>query len=96
MRGRWWIIGLLLALIVAILSPLASSQPDGLERVAEDQGFGAQAKASWYQVMPDYLLPGVQNKGVATILAGVLGTSLVFGIMFGLGRLLHRRSTLKS
>ncbi len=40
-RGRlgrwWWAVGLAIAaVVVVILAPLASSDPDGLERVAED------------------------------------------------------------
>ena len=31
--------GLGIALVIAIFSPLASSSPDGLERVAEDKAF---------------------------------------------------------
>jgi hypothetical protein len=39
--GRWWwVVGLAIAaLVVIVLAPLASADPDGLERVAEDQGF---------------------------------------------------------
>ena len=44
MKLKWWHIGLLLALAVAIISPLASSAPDGLERVAENEGFIEVAK----------------------------------------------------
>ncbi len=35
-RVKWWHVGLLLSLAVALLSPLASASPDGLEKVAED------------------------------------------------------------
>ena len=38
MKLKWWYVGLLIALGLAIISPLASAWPDGLERVAEDQG----------------------------------------------------------
>ncbi len=43
--GRWWwVVGIAIAaLIVVILAPLASPDPDGLERVAEDHGFIDQA-----------------------------------------------------
>ena len=92
MRKYWWVLGIALALVVAILSPLASSHPDGLERVAEDHGFIEKAREPWYQVIPDYLLPGVQSEGLATILAGVVGTLLMFAILFGLGRLIRKGS----
>jgi len=91
MKSRWWLVGLALALLVAILSPLASAHPDGLERVAEDKGFIEAAQDPWYEIIPDYVLPGVSNETVATILAGIVGTVLMFGLMFGLGKVLAKR-----
>jgi predicted outer membrane lipoprotein len=88
----WWIAGLLLALAVALISPLASPHPDGLERVAEDEGFIDRAQGAPYQVIPDYLFPGIENEAVATILAGIVGTVLLFGIGYGLAWALRRRS----
>lgn len=94
--SKWWLVGLGLALIVAFLSPLASSHPDGLERVAEDQGFIERAHDPAYELIADYVFPGVGNEAIATILAGIVGTLLVFAVMFGLGRLLGRRSGVES
>lgn len=91
MRGSWWIIGLALALFVALLSPLASPHPDGLERVAEDQGFSEQARAPWYEAIPDYVFPGIRNESTATMVAGVVGALLLFGVMLGIGKLMARR-----
>lgn len=91
MRKTWWIVGLVLALAIAILSPLASPDPDGLERVAEDKGFIEQARDPWYELIPDYVLPGVSNESLATILAGIVGTLIMFGLMFGLGRWMRGR-----
>ena len=40
-----WVAGLAIAaLVVVVLAPLASPDPDGLERVAEDTGFIATAQ----------------------------------------------------
>ena len=91
MKTKWWIIGLLIALAVTLISPLASAWPDGLERVAEDKGFIENAQDAPYEVIPDYVLPGVGNEAVATILAGIVGTLVVFGLAYGLGVLLRRR-----
>jgi len=91
-KKYWWVIGLLLALGLALLSPLASSHPDGLERVAEDKGFLDRAKDAPYQVIPDYLFPGIENEAIATIVAGLVGTVLLFGLGYGLAWLLRRRS----
>ena len=91
MKQRWWLVGLAIALLLAFLSPLASSHPDGLERVAEDKGFIDAAQDPWYEIVPDYLFPGIGNEAVATILAGLVGTLAVFGLVFGLGRVFAKR-----
>ena len=88
----WWLIGLLIALAVALLSPLASSHPDGLERIAEDQGFLDRAEDTPYQIIPDYVFPGVKNEAVATVVAGLVGTLVVFGIGYGLAWGVRRRT----
>jgi hypothetical protein len=88
MKSKWWLIALSVCLLLAVLSPLASSSPDGLERVAEDRGFIGSATGSPFEVVADYVFPGIQNEAVATMLAGVIGVLLLFGIGYGLARLL--------
>ncbi|MBE3037247.1 MAG: energy-coupling factor ABC transporter permease [Chloroflexi bacterium] len=78
-----WTFGLVIALALAILSPLASAHPDGLEWVAGQKGFLEAARAPLYKVIPDYAFPGINNKAFATIIAGILGTLLVFGVALG-------------
>ena len=58
---KWWFLALVFCLLVATISPLASSAPDGLEKVAEDQGFIGAAKSSSFEVVADYVFPGVDN-----------------------------------
>jgi hypothetical protein len=91
MKFKWWHGALILALLLAILSPLASSSPDGLERVAEDKGFISTALGPFFEVVPDYVIPGLTNKVVATILAGIVGTLILFGIGYGLAKLLRTK-----
>ncbi len=88
---RWWILGLIIALAVTVLSPLASPSPDGLERVAEDQGFIDRALDPFYEIIPDYILPGLPNENLATILAGMVGVLIVFGLAFGAAYALRGR-----
>lgn len=90
--GRyWWVVGLAIAaLVVIVLAPLASADPDGLERVAEDHGFLATARDALYSIIPDYTVPGIEGN-LSTILAGLIGVAIVFGLMVVLGRLLVRR-----
>lgn len=76
--------GSLIAILLAVLSPIASSHPDGLERVAENLGFIELAKEAVYKVIPDYVVPGINNPALATIVAGVIGTIIVFGLAFGI------------
>jgi cobalt/nickel transport system permease protein len=78
--------GLVVAALLAMVSPLASSDPDGLERVAEDIGFLDRAQDAPYQIIPDYVLPGVPNEALATILAGIVGLLIVFGVTYLVGR----------
>jgi hypothetical protein len=93
LKRYWWLIGLLIALAVALLSPLASPHLDGLERVAEDQGFLDRAEDAPYEILPDYLFPGIQNEALATIVAGLVGTLVVFGVVYGLAWVVRRRRT---
>jgi len=81
-----WVGGLLFALLLTVLSPLASAHPDGLEWVAEQHGFLEAAREPLYTLIPDYLFPGIPNETLATILAGILGTLLVFGVALGVAR----------
>ncbi len=92
MKAKWWIIGLSVALLLAIISPIASASPDGLERVAEDHEFAGKAAASSFSVVQGYALPCVENETVATILAGILGTLILFGLGFGIASLLKKRN----
>ncbi len=91
MKVKWWQTGLIACLVVACLSPLASSSPDGLERVAEDKGFLAWGQEAPFQVIADYVFPGIENEAVATILAGLIGTLILFGVTFGVAQLLKSR-----
>jgi len=84
------VVGLGIALGVAFLSPLASSDPDGLERVAEDEEFLDEAKDAPYEVISDYLFPGVENENVATVLAGIAGVLIVAALTFGIAFVLRR------
>jgi hypothetical protein len=93
---RWFTV-LALALAVGLgtaFSPLASSSPDGLEKVAEEQGFldrgrlaGVQEKAP----VPDYAFPGISDPRLATAAAGFAGTIGVFLLGAGVVAVARRR-----
>ncbi len=86
-----WAVGLLIALGLTVLAPLASAHPDGLEWVAEQRGFLDLARGAAYEIIPDYVFPGIANEALATIIAGILGTLLVFGVALGLALARRRR-----
>jgi cobalt/nickel transport system permease protein len=96
--GRWvWGTGLAVALALAVISPLASSHPDGLEWVAEQKGFLVAARAPLFKIVPDYVFPGISNEAAATIAAGILGTILVFGVALAVAYSRRKvRSTVRS
>ena len=73
------------------VSPLASSAPDGLKRVAIDQGFESQAAPHSMDGGPlaHYAVAGVDNSRLSTGLAGVIGVVLCFALA-GLGVLAIR------
>jgi hypothetical protein len=91
--GRlWWLVGLGIAVaVVIVLAPLASPDPDGLERVAQDTGFLAAAQDAVYGILPDYTVPGLDDPAASTIVSGLIGVAIVFGLAVVLGRLLARR-----
>lgn len=86
--------GSVIAVILAVLSPLASSHPDGLEWVAEQKGFLEVAKDAMYNIMPDYVFPGIADPSLATIVAGILGAVIVFGVAIGVARI-EKRPTVR-
>ena len=92
MKFTWWIAGYFIALAVTLLAPFASASPDGLERVAEDQGFIDTARDAPYAVIADYVLPGIESEALATTLAGVIGVTIIFLLLAG-GSYLAFRAT---
>ncbi|OGP93116.1 MAG: hypothetical protein A2156_08290 [Deltaproteobacteria bacterium RBG_16_48_10] len=90
----WIWIGLGVSILLALLlSPFASSSPDGLEKVAEMKGFkekGEGWKLWKYAPLPDYAIPWIKNEKMSTALSGLLGTLAIFFIAFGIGKLLRR------
>jgi cobalt/nickel transport system permease protein len=90
--GRGWIIaGVIVSLLAVFISPLASGNPDGLERVAEDLGFLETGIEAPFQILPDYTIPFLGDTAISTILAGVVGALVVLGLLILIGRNLRRQ-----
>jgi len=88
-----WVTGLVMALLLAVASPLASKHPDGLISVATHYGFISSAQSPLFKIIPHYLFPGVENKILATILAALLGTLVVFIVALSVAYSRRRKTT---
>jgi len=91
--GRGWVVvGGIVALATVLLSPLASADPDGLERVATDMGFLRLSQSAPYKLLPDYTIPFLGQTALSTIVAGAVGALVVLGLVIVLGNALRRKS----
>ena len=93
MKNRLVAGGLVLSLVLAGgASYYASSQPDGLEKVAGDVGFLDSAEESAVEDSPlsGYEVAGVDNERISGGLAGVIGVASTAAISFGLFYALRR------
>jgi cobalt/nickel transport protein len=86
-------------MIAVFLSPFASQNPDGLDRVSQDHQFDTKAiedaparRLPFYSVFNEYAVRGVPEQ-IATPLAGLIGTLATFGIAWGVGKLVVRKQT---
>jgi hypothetical protein len=83
----WFLAGLLVTLVVAVVvSQFASSQPDGLEYVAEQEGFADETDEHALTETP---LAGYgenlsDDGGVSKGIAGFVGVVVALGLGFGL------------
>jgi len=78
---------LLIALLLsALVAPMASSWPDGLEAVAEKLGFGHRASEIPIikSPLPDYSIPVLGNSPLSTSISGLIGTLICFLLPFSL------------
>jgi hypothetical protein len=92
---RFLIAGLLVAIGLAlIVSGVASSSPDGLEKVAGEKGFLETAQDHLFADSPlaDYSVKGVGNERLSTGLAGLIGVLVTFGLGLAVFALLRMRS----
>ncbi|MCL2140212.1 MAG: PDGLE domain-containing protein [Dehalococcoidia bacterium] len=93
---KWWLVAFAFCLLLATFAPLASAAPDGLERVVEDHNLTERIIEPPFVLIADYLFPGIQNEAVAGVLAGWIGTILVFALAFTLVWLIARKNNTKT
>ena len=78
--------------VAALLAPLASSFPDGLESVAERLGFaGRAAEALVPAPMPDYTLPGAPDTWGSPLLISLAGGLITLALIVGWSRWLRMK-----
>ena len=85
LQNKFLLAGLFLSLAVAgFLSYYASSDPDGLEKVAEEKGFLDTAKDSVNAGTPlaDYGITGLDNERLSVGLSGAIGVLVTLIVAF--------------
>ena len=80
--------------LAGVVSFYASSNPDGLEKVAGDIGFIETAKdhSNSDGILADYGVKGVDNQRLSTGAAGVIGVVATAAISTGLFALIRHKS----
>ena len=81
-----------IVVFLAVFIPLASSSPDGLERVVENFGV-AEHQPFWNGIMSDYAIAAIADPYVSTLLAGVFGTFMVLLAAFLLGKVMTPKNS---
>ncbi|MDG9719437.1 energy-coupling factor ABC transporter permease [Streptomyces sp. DH24] len=95
-RRTFWIAGLVTSLVLAgFVSFYASADPDGLEKVAADQGFdkGAEEHAAADSPLADYGVRDVEDARLSGGLAGVIGVGVTVVAGSGVFWAVRRRRT---
>lgn len=94
-RASVWAVvvsGLAVAVVLAlVVSPHASAHPDGLEKVAADQHLdtGERAHALSDGPLAEYAVTGIDDAGLSTGVAGLIGVAVTFAAAFGLSAALR-------
>ncbi|PIS41539.1 MAG: hypothetical protein COT25_02575 [Candidatus Kerfeldbacteria bacterium CG08_land_8_20_14_0_20_42_7] len=85
----WWFAFFIALFCGGIISLFVSGSPDGLERVAMNQGFFGSAIQFFEGVLPNYAVPGLSNTTLAQMIAGFIGTIVVFGVLYAIAWIIN-------
>jgi len=90
-RIPWWLWALVGCVLVAgLVSPFASSLPDGLESTMERMNLrGSESEPN--APLSDYQTPGLHSGRASIFLAAAVGIVVVFGATYLVGKVLSRR-----
>ncbi len=80
------------AALVLVVAPNANPNPDGLEKVAADNGIDGDVRDHALADGPlaDYGVRGVHNRYVGTWIAGLVGVAVTFAVGAGLVLVVRR------
>jgi cobalt/nickel transport protein len=80
--------------VAGFVGPFGCRWPDGLEKVAGRLGLAPRVGglAPLPAPLPNYQVPGLHQERMSTAVAGLLGTLVVFVLVWGVGRLLAARA----
>jgi cobalt/nickel transport system permease protein len=70
---------------------VASTNPDGLERLVERSGIASRMKAFWVAPLADYNARFLSNSWLRKAAAGMAGLALIYGVCTIIGRFASRR-----
>jgi hypothetical protein len=86
------LLGLAVTVCLVLLSPWASDSPDGLNKVAEEQGFSAieDRQALDGSPLSGYSVDGVQDERLSKALSGIIGIAITFTVAGGAFALVRR------
>ena len=86
------IVAIVICVIISCLSPfIASGDPDGLEKSAEDAGVGEEvATMVFASPFPDYTYEPLESLGEVGVL--ILGALLTLACGYGVAEIVKRRS----
>jgi hypothetical protein len=88
---RLAIVGLAAALLAVLGVLFASTNPDGLEKLAQRLGLAERARPLYLTPVADYSLRWLGSSWMAQAAAGLLGLALIYGLCVAIGRLVARR-----
>jgi cobalt/nickel transport system permease protein len=77
--------------VIALATLFASTDPDGLNSVAQALGFSNFEAGTSFNLFAGYAIPGLDGTA-STVAAALIGAAAIAGLLFGLSRLAASRS----
>ncbi|MHA1131080.1 MAG: PDGLE domain-containing protein [Candidatus Helarchaeota archaeon] len=82
-----WLAVIIVVLAAFLYIPTYIAGPDGLEAVFQTYGFEPTG-TPWVGLFPDYAFPGISSPFITSLMAGIVGTLIVFMVAYGFGKLM--------